>query len=35
MSSGAVNVKSMMRYGIVLNLVAICLVVIIAELFWS
>jgi sodium-dependent dicarboxylate transporter 2/3/5 len=35
MSSGAVNVKNMMRYGIVLNLVAICLVVIIAKLFWS
>ena len=35
MSSGAVNVKNMMRYGIVLNLVAICLVVVIAELFWS
>jgi len=35
MSSGAVDVKSMIRYGIVLNLVAIFLVVTIAELFWS
>ena len=34
MSSGAVNVKDMIRYGIVLNLVAIFLVVTVAELFW-
>jgi len=34
MSSGAVNVKDMIRYGIILNLVAISLVVGVAELFW-
>jgi len=34
MSSGAVNVKDMIRYGIILNLVAISLVVSVAELFW-
>jgi len=35
MSSGAVNVKSMIRYGIVLNLVGIFLIVMIAEFFWK
>jgi len=35
MSSGAVNVKDMMRYGIVLNLIGIFLIVMIAELFWK
>lgn len=35
MSSGAVNVKSMLRYGIVLNLAGIFLVVMIAEFFWK
>ena len=35
MSSGAVNVKSMIRYGIVLNLVGIFCIVMIAEFFWK
>jgi sodium-dependent dicarboxylate transporter 2/3/5 len=35
MSSGAVNVKSMIRYGIVLNLVGIFCIVMIAEYFWK
>jgi len=35
MSSGAVNVKSMIRYGIVLNFVGIFLIVMIAEFFWK
>ena len=35
MSSGAVNVKSMIRYGIVLNLVGIFFIVMIAEFFWK
>ncbi len=35
MSSGAVNVKSMIRYGIILNLVGIFLIVMIAEFFWK
>ena len=35
MSSGAVNVKSMMRYGVILNLVGIFCIVMIAEFFWS
>jgi len=35
MSSGAVDVKSMMRYGIVLNFVGIFLIVMIAEFFWK
>jgi len=35
MSSGAVNVKDMIRYGIILNLVGIFLIVIIAEYFWK
>lgn len=35
MSSGAVDVKSMMKYGFVLNLVGIFLIVIIAEFFWK
>jgi len=34
MSSGVVDVKSMIRYGVVLNLVGIALIVIIAEYFW-
>ncbi len=35
MSSGAVNVKSMIRYGIVLNLAGIFCIVMIAEFFWK
>jgi sodium-dependent dicarboxylate transporter 2/3/5 len=35
MSSGAVDVKSMIRYGLVLNLVGIFLIVMIAEFFWK
>ena len=35
MSSGAVNVKSMIRYGIVLNFVGIFFIVMIAEFFWK
>ncbi|MDD2789447.1 MAG: sodium:proton antiporter [Sulfurimonas sp.] len=35
MSSGAVDVKSMIRYGIVLNIVGIFFIVIIAEFFWK
>ena len=35
MSSGAVSVKSMARYGIVLNLVGVFLIVMIAEFFWK
>jgi sodium-dependent dicarboxylate transporter 2/3/5 len=35
MSSGVVNVKDMVRYGIVLNLLGIFFVVIIAKVFWS
>ncbi|MDA7817690.1 SLC13 family permease [Sulfurimonas sp.] len=35
MSSGVVSIKSMARYGIVLNLVGIALIVVIAEFFWS
>lgn len=34
MSSGAVNVKDMLKYGFLLNLVGIFFVVIIAEFFW-
>ena len=35
MSSGAVSIKNMARYGVILNLVGIFLVVIIAEFFWK
>lgn len=35
MSSGVVNVKSMMKYGIILNLVGIFCIVMIAEFFWK
>ena len=35
MSSGAVNVKNMMKYGIVLNLLGIFFIVLIAEYFWK
>lgn len=35
MSSGVVNVKDMIRYGIFLNLIGIFLVVMIAEFFWK
>ena len=35
MSSGAVDVKSMIRYGIILNLVGIFCIVMIAEFFWK
>ncbi len=35
MSSGAVHVKEMIRYGVILNLVGIFLIVLIAEYFWK
>jgi len=35
MSSGVVSIKTMARYGVVLNLVGIGLIVIIAEFFWK
>jgi sodium-dependent dicarboxylate transporter 2/3/5 len=35
MSSGAVNVKDMIRYGIALNFLGIFFIVIIAEFFWK
>jgi len=35
MSSGVVNVKDMIRYGIVLNLLGIFFIVIVAEFFWK
>ncbi|MCW8839322.1 MAG: SLC13 family permease, partial [Thiovulaceae bacterium] len=35
MSSGVVDVKSMMKYGIILNLVGIFCIVMIAEFFWK
>ncbi len=35
MSSGAVHVKDMIRYGIILNFVGIFLIVLIAEFFWK
>ncbi|NPA59018.1 MAG: SLC13/DASS family transporter [Epsilonproteobacteria bacterium] len=35
MSSGVVDVKSMIRYGIVLNLLGIFFIVMIAEFFWK
>ncbi|DAB30932.1 MAG TPA: anion transporter [Sulfurimonas sp. UBA12504] len=35
MSSGAVDMKRMMRYGFVLNIIGILLIVIIAEFFWK
>lgn len=35
MSSGVVNVKDMLRYGIVLNFLGIFFIVIIAEFFWK
>ena len=35
MSSGAVNVKSMIRYGVLLNFAGIFLIVLIAEFFWK
>lgn len=35
MSSGVVHIKDMIRYGIILNLVGIFLIVIIAEFFWK
>jgi len=35
MSSGVVNVKSMIRYGVVLNLLGIFFIVMIAEFFWK
>lgn len=35
MSSGVVNVKSMLRYGIILNLAGILCIVLIAEYFWK
>ena len=35
MSSGAVSIKNMARYGVILNLAGIFLIVIIAEFFWK
>lgn len=35
MSSGAVSIKNMARYGVILNLVGIFLIVMIAEFFWK
>ncbi|MBN2815624.1 MAG: SLC13/DASS family transporter [Campylobacterales bacterium] len=35
MSSGVVDVKSMIRYGVILNLVGIALIALIAEFFWK
>ena len=35
MASGAVHVSNMIRYGVILNLVGIALIVIIAEFFWK
>ena len=35
MSSGVVDVKTMLRYGVVLNLVGISLIVLIAQFFWK
>ncbi|MCF6309574.1 MAG: DASS family sodium-coupled anion symporter [Sulfurimonas sp.] len=35
MSSGAVSIKNMARYGIILNLVGVFLIVMIAEYFWK
>ncbi|WP_366089413.1 SLC13 family permease [Sulfurimonas sp.] len=35
MSSGVVNIKDMLRYGIVLNLLGIFFIVMIAEYFWK
>lgn len=35
MSTGAINVKDMMRYGIVLNIVGVFCIVVIAEYFWK
>ncbi|PHS58015.1 MAG: anion transporter [Sulfurimonas sp.] len=35
MSSGVVSIKNMARYGLVLNLVGIALIVVIAEYFWK
>jgi sodium-dependent dicarboxylate transporter 2/3/5 len=35
MSSGVVNVRDMIRYGIVLNLLGIFFIVLIAKFFWS
>ena len=35
MSSGVVNVKDMIRYGVILNLLGILFIVLIAEFFWK
>jgi len=35
MSSGVVNVKSMLKYGFILNLIGIFTIVLIAEYFWK
>jgi sodium-dependent dicarboxylate transporter 2/3/5 len=35
MSSGAVHIKDMLKYGIVLNIVGIIFIVLIAHIFWS
>ena len=35
MSSGVVDVKTMIRYGVIFNLIGIFLIVMIAEFFWK
>jgi len=35
MSSGVVDVKTMMKYGVILNLLGILFIVLIAEFFWK
>ncbi|MDF1877180.1 SLC13/DASS family transporter [Sulfurimonas sp. SAG-AH-194-L11] len=35
MSTGAIHVKDMMRYGIILNIVGVFVIVLIAEYFWK
>ncbi len=35
MSSGVVNVRDMIRYGVIFNLIGIFLIVIVAEIFWK
>ena len=35
MSSGVVSIKNMARYGVILNLVGIALIVLVAEFFWK
>ena len=35
MSSGAVSIKTMAKYGLIFNFIGILLIVIVAELFWK